>query len=74
MGSLKPEKQKSQQHGTRAVVDAEQTGPKVPALLKMPREILEMICHHMDVDSFFVALHTCKAIFSAGLSESILLR
>lgn len=43
-------------------------------LLQMPREILQLICHHVEVDAFFVALQTCKAFAQAGRSRNLLLR
>lgn len=40
----------------------------------MSGEILQLICHHMDIDSFFVALQTCKPFFSIGQYRRLLLR
>ncbi|KAL8670942.1 MAG: hypothetical protein Q9168_004542 [Polycauliona sp. 1 TL-2023] len=64
----------NQRHDTRPLVNAQETPLDVPRLLRMPGEIQHLICHHMDVDSFFVALQTCKSLNSTAQSRLLLLR
>lgn len=64
----------SQQQDSRSPMDAKESPLEVPRLLKMPGEMLHLICHHMDVDSFFVVLQTCKSFFTIGQYRPLLLR
>lgn len=43
-------------------------------ILSLPTEVLQNICYQMNAQTFAVALMTCKAFRSAGLSRSVLLR
>ncbi|KAL8940102.1 MAG: hypothetical protein Q9211_002434 [Gyalolechia sp. 1 TL-2023] len=47
---------------------------RVSNILGLPGEVLQAICYHMDVQTFAVALLTCKAFWSAGQSKPVLLR